>query len=80
MMEDMFQVSFTKYKNWLREMILCGHTQNSVKCLKSNFSRHLVNIVLLTPDFWTLCLLVNFPPNIVDGDSICVLCFRKAHM
>ena len=32
---------------------------------------------LKNPDFWTVCLLVDFQPTTVDGISIRMLCFRK---
>ena len=43
--------------------------------LKSPLYPHLVKFVYLTPDLWTMFLLVDFRPTIVDGISICVLCF-----
>ena len=57
---NMFHVSFTKHKKWLRETTLCGQTQASFKWLKCNFFPHLVNFVFLTSDVCTLCLLVDF--------------------
>ena len=55
----MFEVSFTKHKKCLREMIFCGHSKNSFRWLKSRFCRHLNNFVFLIPDFWTECPLVD---------------------
>ena len=73
----MFQVSFTKHKTWLRDMILCGHIKKIFRWLKGNFYPHLVNFVFLTAEFWTVCLQVDFQPTAVDSDLISVLCFRE---
>ena len=57
---------------------MCAN-QTSFWWLKSHFCLHLVNFVFLTPDFWTVCLLVDFQHTTVNGISICVcyVCFRK---